>query len=70
MATRRQLTEDLRQQCGNLIPIGKLGQYLGMCPRKTAEFVAGLDCYVTGRKKCYLAIDVAKRLDEMMEVSA
>ena len=62
MATKKQIVEDIRQQCGNLIPATKIGEYLGMCPRKTAAFLEDVPSFRTGRKKCYLAIDIANKL--------
>lgn len=63
VATRRQIQEDLRQQCGNLISFGKLCKYLGMCAHAGRDFLADVPSYEIGNKKCYLAIDIAKKLE-------
>ena len=65
MATKKQIADDLRQQCGNFISFGDLSRYLGMCPSKAREFLADVPAYVTGRKRCYFAIDVATKLAGM-----
>ena len=62
MATKKQIVEDLRQQYGNLISTTDVGKYLGLCPKTTRIFMAGVPHYDMGRKRCYLAIDVANRL--------
>lgn len=62
MATKKQLVEDIRAQCGNLITTKAIGDYLGMCPLKTREFLEDVPCYRTGRKKCYLPIDIANKI--------
>ncbi len=69
MATKKQIADDLRQQCGNFISFGELSRYLGMCPSKAREFLADVPAYDTGRKRCYFAIDVAKKL-EALQVSS
>lgn len=63
MATRKQICEDIRQQCGNLISFGNIARYLGMSPHTARDFLADVPSYATGGKRCFLAIDVAKKLE-------
>ena len=62
MATKKEIVNDIRGQCGNLITTKAVGKYLGLCPKTAREFMAGVPCYEVGRKKCYLAIDLANRI--------
>lgn len=62
VATKKQITEDLRQQCGNLISFGKLAKYLGMSPHTARDFLSDVPSYETGGKRCFFAIDVAAKL--------
>ena len=62
MATKKEIVEDIRKQYGNLISTKDAGKYLGLCPKTTRIFLAGVPHYDMGRKKCYLAIDIANRL--------
>ena len=63
MATKKQIADDIRAQCGNLIPFGRLAKYLGLCPNKAREYLADVPAYDMGRKRCFFAIDVAKKLE-------
>ncbi len=62
MATKKQIVEDIRQQCGNLVPFGKAAKYLGMSPHTAREFLEDVPCYCIGRKRCFFAIDLANKL--------
>ena len=62
MATRKEIVADIRQQYGNLLTTAEVGRYLGLCPKTTREYMQGVPCYDMGRKRCYLAIDVASRI--------
>lgn len=64
MASRAAIAEDIRRQYGNLLNTTQAAKYLGQDPRTTRNFLKGLDTYRTGREVCYLAIDIAKRLDQ------
>lgn len=63
MATKKQIADDLRAQCGNMISFGQLARYLGLCPHTARAYLADVPAYDMGRKRCYLAIDVAKKLE-------
>ena len=64
MATRRQMADDIEHSCGSrLVSFGKLAKYLGMCPHSAREFLADVPCYNTGKKRCFLVTDVAKKLE-------
>lgn len=62
MATKKEIVADIRSQCGNLITTKQVGKYLGLCPKSTREFMEGVPCYEVGRKRCYMAIDLANRI--------
>ncbi len=62
MATKKEIVNDIRSQCGNLITTKDVGRYLGLCPKSTKLFMEGVPHYDVGRKKCYMAIDVANRI--------
>ncbi len=62
MATKKQIAEDIRQQCGNLVSFGKVAKYLGMSPHTAREFLEDVPCYCIGRKRCFFAIDLASKL--------
>ena len=62
MATKKEIVNDIRSQCGNLITTKAVGKYLGLCPKSTREFMEGVPCYEVGRKRCYMAIDLANRI--------
>ena len=53
---------DIRSQCGNLITTKAAGKYLGLCPKATREFLEDVPRYEVGRKRCYMAIDLANKL--------
>ncbi len=62
VATKKEIVADIRSQCGNLITTKAVGKYLGLCPKSTREFMEGVPCYEVGRKRCYMAIDLANRI--------
>lgn len=62
MATKKEIVNDIRAQCGNLITTKAVGKYLGLCPKSTREFMEGVPHYEIGRKRCYFAIDLAARI--------
>lgn len=51
MATKKEIVNDIRAQCGNLITTKQVGKYLGLCPKSTREFMEGVPCYEVGRKR-------------------
>ena len=67
MAKRTAIAEDIRRQFGkNMLNATEVADYLGYKRAESARpFLAGLDCYETGGgQKKYLAIDIARKLDE------
>lgn len=62
MASKKEIVADIRQQYGNLITTKNVGKYLGLCPKTAREFMEGVPHYDIGRKRCYMAIDVANRI--------
>lgn len=67
MADTREITRDIQQQYGSVLNISKVARYLGRGRDKTREFLQPLDFYRDGRDKMYLAIDIAKRLNEIRQ---
>lgn len=67
MAKRTDIAADIRRQYGNLLNTTQAAAYLGQDRKTTRRFLAGLDMYKTGKEHCYLAIDIARRLDEVRE---
>lgn len=62
MATKKEIVADIRAQYGNLITTKNVAKYLGLCPRTARAFMDGVPHYDIGRKRCYMAIDVANRI--------
>lgn len=62
MATKKEIVADLKADYGHMLTAKQVGDFLGLCPKATKEFMAGVPCFAVGRKKCYLPIDVANRL--------
>ena len=67
MAKRAEIAADIRAQYGNLLNTTKAAKYLGKDRKTTRQFLRGLDMYNTGKEHCYLATDIARRLDECRE---
>lgn len=63
MASKKQIADDLRQQCGSVISFGKLAEYLHMSPKTARAFLADVPCYDMGKKRCFFAVDVAQKLE-------
>ena len=69
MATKKQteekkkLADDLRAQCGNVISFNKLAEYLGMAPKTARKFLEDVPSYQLGNKRCFLAVDVAAKIE-------
>lgn len=62
MATKKELIADMKAEFGNFLNCKQAGDYLGLCPRATRDFLAGVPCFSIGRKKCYFPVDIANRL--------
>lgn len=62
MANKKQIADDLRTQCGNVISFNKLAKYLGMAPKTARKFLADVPSYEMGSKRCFLAVDVAAKI--------
>lgn len=63
MASKKQIADDLRQQCGSVISFNKLAAYLNMSPKTARAFLADVPCYDMGKKRCFFAVDVARKLE-------
>ena len=62
MATKKQIADDLRTQCGSVISFNKMAAYLGMSPKTARKFLADVPSYDMGKKRCFLAIDMAAKI--------
>lgn len=63
MASKKQIADDLRAQCGNVISFNKLAEYLNMAPKTARKFLADVPSYEMGNKRCFLAVDVAAKIE-------
>lgn len=71
MADKQAIINDIRKNYGNALNIAKLAEVLGFKDRRAAvAFMDGVQPINMGKEKKYLAIDVAKRICDRMEVSA
>lgn len=65
MATRREIADDLKRTYGAMLNIQQATEALGWRSRNaTKKFLEGLDVCDMGKEKKYLAIDIARRIDE------
>ena len=67
MATRREISDDIKRTYGSVINKREAADYLGMCRTKTIDFLEGVPYYATGKEKKYLAIDIARKLETCEE---
>lgn len=68
MATRAEIIADMRRTFGrNALTKEQVGEYMGWKSRATYEFLRGVDAISSpqGRRKKYLVIDLAKKLEHM-----
>lgn len=64
MAERRDIATAIRQKFGcDLINQRQAGEFLGMSKKKTKEFLAGVEVYLTGKEHKYFASDIARHMD-------
>lgn len=64
MATKKELIAEIKSECGNVMTIKQVGEFLGLCPKATRAFLDGVPWFAIGRKRCYFAVDLANRLIE------
>lgn len=70
MATRQAILDDIRKNYGNMLNIRQITAVLGFKDRHAASrFMAGVPYCKTGKEKKYLAIDVARRIYDRMEMT-
>ncbi len=62
MATKKQIQEDIKKECGNLVSFGAAAKYLGLSPHTARDYLADVPCYPIGNKRCFLAIDLANKI--------
>ena len=62
MATKKEIIADIKSTYGNFLTTTQVGEYLGLCPRSTRAFMAGVPRFQVGVKRCYLPVDIANRI--------
>lgn len=67
MASKVEITADIRRCYGNALSQRQAKEYLGMGNNQIQEFLIGVPFIQTGRKKRFLAIDLARRIYEEMQ---
>lgn len=70
MATKREITEDLRRQYGNVLSQTEVRKYLRKGVQETADWLADVPFMREGRKKSFLAIDIARKISESQQTTA
>ena len=60
--TKKELLADIRGQYGNVLTTKQVSAYLGLCPKSTREYMAGVPRFELGIKRCYFAVDLANRI--------
>lgn len=65
MAKRHEIAEDIKRRYGVMLNIRQATEALGWKdPKATKKFLFGLGVCNMGKERKYLAIDVARRIDE------
>lgn len=64
MADRKSILKDIRDCKGNALNMADLQDYLGVSKDTARLFVQGIPGYRIGKNKKYLAIDIARRIEE------
>lgn len=68
--TRQEIAAEIRKTYGNMLNVQQLAEVFS-CNRNTVtKYVNGVPYFKTGKEKKYLATDIARRIDSMMEVDA
>jgi len=69
MNRRREIAEDIRAQYGNALSQRQVGEYLSMSHDTLITFVADIPFLRQGRKKTFLAADIARKIDMMQQTA-
>jgi len=67
MATRREIADEIRAQYGNFLSQSQVREYLGRGKDQTARFCEDIPYTQEGRKKRFMAIDIARKLDLLQQ---
>lgn len=71
MTDRQVIINDIRKNYGNMLNLTQMTNALGFKDKRAAlRFMEGVPFCNMGKEKKWLAIDVARRIYERMEVSA
>lgn len=63
MATRKEISDDIKKQYGSVLNQCDAGKYLNMCKKKVRQFLSDIPSYDTGKNVKYMAIDIAKKIE-------
>ena len=69
MATKAEIRAELRELYGNVLSQAQIMNYLKKGKSQTAEWVKDIPFTREGRKKRFLAIDVARKLYEQQQTA-
>ena len=69
MATKAEIRAELRELYGNTLSQRQVKEYLGKGSSQTAEWVKDIPFIQEGRKKCFFAIDIARKLYEQQQTA-
>lgn len=69
MASKAEIRAELRELYGNVLSQSQVKDYLGKGDHQTAAFVQDLPFTRDGRKKNFLAIDVARKIYEQQQTA-
>ena len=67
MASKREFADDIRRQYGNGLCKAQVREYLGISQHTAEKFLLDVDFVQHGRRKIYLAIDVARKIYEAQQ---
>jgi hypothetical protein len=66
---RQSIAADIRKNYGNFLNISKVTKALGFKDTRAAlRFLEGVPSVNMGKERKYMAIDIAKRIEERMEL--
>ena len=69
MASKAEIRAELRELYGNVLSQSQVKEYLGKGDHQTAAFVQDIPFTRDGRKKSFLAIDVARKIFEQQQTA-
>ncbi len=69
MASKAEIRAELRELYGNVLSQSQVKEYLGKGDHQAAAFVQDIPFTRDGRKKRFLAIDVARKIYEQQQTA-